>query len=230
VVHARTLRDTTFTFIVSGKLWRSNLIMQDKETGSLWSHLTGEALDGPMRGSRLEMLPAVQTDWAGWVREHPATKVLRKEREVLRSQYERYLKDAERIGMFRTRWLMDRMPGKQTVHGIVRGPYSLAIDDRKLGRRAILNVTLGDDPLVVVRTSDGGARAYVSRVTGYVLEFHRATWAPLIKDTQTSSTWDLDRGICIAGDLLGTSLEEVVVIPAFWFAWSSFFPETGVLD
>ena len=37
------------TFMVSGMLWRDSLVMQDRETETLWSHVTGEAIRGPLK-------------------------------------------------------------------------------------------------------------------------------------------------------------------------------------
>ena len=74
MVYARSLGDTTLTLIVSGKLWRNSLIMMDEETKSLWSHVSGEALSGPLAGRRLESIPSVQTTWKEWVAAHPGTR------------------------------------------------------------------------------------------------------------------------------------------------------------
>ena len=38
---------------VSGKVRDGNLIMYDRETGTLWQQLSGEALEGPQRGKSL---------------------------------------------------------------------------------------------------------------------------------------------------------------------------------
>ena len=54
MVYARTLGSQSYTFQVSGMLWRNSLIMRDRETGSLWSHVTGEGLSGPAKSKRLE--------------------------------------------------------------------------------------------------------------------------------------------------------------------------------
>jgi hypothetical protein len=48
-VYARTVNGRTLTFGVSGKLIRNSLVMYDRETHSLWTHLTGGAIDGPLR-------------------------------------------------------------------------------------------------------------------------------------------------------------------------------------
>lgn len=229
MVYTRTIGEKTFTFIVSGKLWRNSLIMQDKETNSLWSHVTGESMDGPMKGQQLEYIPSVQTTWADWVEQHPETKVLRKEKAVRNSAYESYFKDPDRIGIFRTRWLIEQMPGKGLIHGITRGPHAVAIADEKLNTCQILNIRVGEDPFVVVRAADGGVRAFYAGTRGKKLHFHRDSHSPRILDKETGSIWNLDSGECIRGELKGVTLEEEVVRTAFWFAWSNFYPNTGVI-
>ena len=52
--------------------------MFDRETRTLWSHVTGKAVQGPLAGTRLNMLPAVHTTWALWRANHPDTIVLEK--------------------------------------------------------------------------------------------------------------------------------------------------------
>ncbi len=227
MVYARTLNERTLTFIVSGKLWRNSLIMQDVESGSLWSHVTGEALDGPAAGQRLEALPSVQTTWKQWVRAHPETEVLAKDREVTASAYEDYFADPERTGLFRAQWLAGKMPGKTLVHGVARGPHALAVTDRAL--KGLVSATLGETPVVVLRGADGGVRAFVASVDGEVLRLAPVS-AATAKDRATGSTWDLERGAATAGPLEGRALEELPVTAVYWFAWSSFYPNTAVVE
>jgi Protein of unknown function (DUF3179) len=63
-------------FGVSGKLYKSALLMYDRQTESLWSQILQEAITGPMTGTRLSMLPAQHTTWGQWRSEHPETLVL----------------------------------------------------------------------------------------------------------------------------------------------------------
>jgi hypothetical protein len=229
VVYARTIGDATFSFIVSGKLWRNSLIMQDRETNSLWSHITGEAMEGEMKGKRLGYLPAVQTTWSEWVKVHPETRVLKKNREIRSSAYEDYFKDPNRIGIFRSSWLMDQLPGKSIVHGIARVPHATAITDKKLEAGRIHNIVVGDHPVVVLRSANGGIRAFERKAGGVTLHFHRGGTAGEIRDEETCSAWDLETGRCTAGEFEGTNLEEVTVRTAFWFAWSNFYPNTRLV-
>ena len=53
------------TFGVSGMLWKDSLIMYDRQTRSLWSHVTGKAMKGPLQGTVLTVYPtSMQTTWA----------------------------------------------------------------------------------------------------------------------------------------------------------------------
>ncbi len=70
--------ETPFTFGSSGFLYRSNKLMYDRQTDSLWNQYTGEAVTGPLRGSgvKLKILPVSITSWENWRAKHPDTTVL----------------------------------------------------------------------------------------------------------------------------------------------------------
>ena len=63
------------TFDIFGLL-KDVLTMVDRETKSVWTHLEGKALQGPMKGTRLKMVPLPQMTWSEWKRSHPGTLVL----------------------------------------------------------------------------------------------------------------------------------------------------------
>lgn len=66
------------TFGTSGLLYRSNKVMYDRTTRSLWSQLLGEPVIGPLAdsGIRLDFFPVNLTTWGEWLAEHPDTTVL----------------------------------------------------------------------------------------------------------------------------------------------------------
>ncbi|MBW2397837.1 MAG: DUF3179 domain-containing protein [Deltaproteobacteria bacterium] len=66
-------------FGVSGLLYRSDLLMFDRESESLWSQISAHALTGPARASRLTLVRSRLVRWADWKRAHPATTVLSRE-------------------------------------------------------------------------------------------------------------------------------------------------------
>jgi hypothetical protein len=57
-------------------LYKRNLLLYDRQTDSLWSQLLSQAVTGPLAGTRLSALPAEETTWGEWKKEHPDTKVL----------------------------------------------------------------------------------------------------------------------------------------------------------
>ncbi len=71
-------RGKPFVFGSSGFLYRSNKLMFDRETDSLWNQFTGEPVVGPLAfsGIKLKVRPVAITSWGKWKAENPATKVL----------------------------------------------------------------------------------------------------------------------------------------------------------
>jgi len=76
LVFERDLGDQTVTFLTSGLLVDSNKIMYDPETGTLWSHLRGIGIGGPLTGTELALGSVNHLRWSDWVAEHPDTEVI----------------------------------------------------------------------------------------------------------------------------------------------------------
>lgn len=53
-----------------------NLVMYDYATRSFWSQAIGQAICGPLTGTRLEIVPSTLATWGDWRSEHPDTGVL----------------------------------------------------------------------------------------------------------------------------------------------------------
>jgi len=190
VVYARTLGGKTYTFQVSGKLWRNSLIMQDRETGSSWSHVTGRAIDGKAKGAQLEKLDAIETTWGLWYEAYPETSVLEKSEEVKASHYQDYFDDPQRMGLFRAQWLNERMPGKTLVYGAAIGAHAVAVTDAALAGGKQVEIDLGGTPVVVSRAADGGVRAFIAQAEGQEREALAVTpvywfaWSNFYPNTQ----------------------------------------------
>lgn len=54
-----------------------SLQMIDEETSSVWNKLDGQAIDGPLKGERLTMIPSFQLFWFAWSDFYPDTTVYR---------------------------------------------------------------------------------------------------------------------------------------------------------
>ncbi|MEO1475810.1 MAG: DUF3179 domain-containing (seleno)protein, partial [Pseudomonadota bacterium] len=111
---------TSHTLGTSGFLYRSNKLMYDAATQSLWNTLTGEPVVGPLanKGISLEHLSVVTTTWGEWKRRHPETQVLSLNTGHFRDYgegvaYNDYF-STDRL-MFNTPFRDDRLKNKQEV-------------------------------------------------------------------------------------------------------------------
>ena len=77
LVFYRLVAGQEVTFGVSGLLYRSNVLLYDHETRSLWSQMLRKAVTGPLAGRRLDTqgVPLAMT-WGEWKKRFPATRVL----------------------------------------------------------------------------------------------------------------------------------------------------------
>ncbi len=73
--HYSGVRDTSFTFGVTGILRNSALVLYDRSAFSLWTQ-EGIAIWGPLKGVRLRRLDSLRTTWALWRRQYPRTLVM----------------------------------------------------------------------------------------------------------------------------------------------------------
>lgn len=203
--------------------------MQDRESGTWWSQITGRAIHGNNRGAQLQKLESVETTWQRWFAAHPDTTLLAKSDEVTSSHYQKYFDDPERMGLFRAQWLTERMPGKTLIFGAAVGPHGVAVAREALDGGAIVIVDLGGTPVVLRQGPDGGVRAFIARMDGTDLDLKADPKSGEVRDGG-GSTFDLDTGRATAGPDKDRQLESVAVTPVYWFAWSGFYPNTQVVD
>lgn len=75
-MYARRAAGRELTFDFAEGLIQDNLLVVDRETNSVWSQLHGQAVIGPLKGTPLEMIPALQATWKFWRTRHPGTRVM----------------------------------------------------------------------------------------------------------------------------------------------------------
>ena len=70
--------EEVYRFGTSGLLYRSNKLMYDRTTNTLWEQFTGEPVWGELVGSgiQLKFLPVVHMTYETWLKAHPDTLVL----------------------------------------------------------------------------------------------------------------------------------------------------------
>lgn len=224
-MYARTVNGKVLTFGVSGKLVRNSLLMYDHETRSLWSHLTGSAIQGPLSGSQLTVLPATETRWGAWKAAFPATRVLPHDYPGQRDEYARYYAGGD-AGILGRKRQDSRLPPKALVIGVrvMDLPKAYWLDS--VVNAKVLNDTFENLPLVLLATSDESASVFERRLNGQTLTFEAVS--SVVRDRETASTWDPVTGAAIAGPLSGQRLTPVPATTSFWFGWFDFFPGTAL--
>ena len=178
----------------------------------------------------MNILPAVQTTWVEWINEHPKTKVLKKDEQVRSSHYEKYFLDADRIGIFGSHHLINRLPAKALVHGISIHPFSLAVSDEVLKEGDFYTVQLGPHSILLARGSDNGVRAFEANIGDKKVTFRKGSSTDELLDSETSSTWDIKTGESTLDQNREKKLKQMQVTTAFWFAWSTFYHNTELFS
>ncbi len=155
ILYDTTVAGTTYEFGSSGFLMRSNKLMYDRTTDTLWNQLTGEPVIGKLVGSKikLEVLPIVLTSWGEWKREHPDTKAVDVNTGYERpyqvgATYGRYFADPGT--MFPVRLQRKALATKTRIFAIQLDGLGKAYPLDALNRAGgVVNDTLGKRPLVI---------------------------------------------------------------------------------
>ena len=119
-MYSRNVEDKEHTFGVSGRLYKSNVLLYDHQTESLWSQLMEKAVSGPLAGKSLRVLPSSRVKWKTWRNRNPATQVLSTETGFSRDYSFDPYEDYYRIGtlMFPVGEVRRDMAAKERILGV----------------------------------------------------------------------------------------------------------------
>ena len=228
-MYSREIDGQEYTFGVSGKLIMNVLVMYDRQTGSLWSQLLGEAVEGELKGTKLEFFPSLMTTWEDWKARYPDTLALVKGYSGGHDSYDSYY-ESDAAGVIGEAHRDDRLQTKQSVVGVALGDAAVAYPFSVLSFEPVVNDIVGGTPVVVVFGEDTGTGVVFDReVDGRVLTFSLSDPERLtLTDAETGSTWGGLTGLATDGPLAGERLARVKSTRSFWFGWKDFYPETRV--
>lgn len=223
-MYGRQYGDRELRFEPSGGLLHSALVMQDKETDSYWSIMTGTALAGTYGGTRLQELPlGEKARFADWVKRHPQTQVLSVDgvEHVENNPYDNYL--ASEKG-FRAMQAKDRrLPTKAPIYAFWHGGKAYAVPFTAFeGQAAAFSVPGLHLFLERPRGADfhEATRAFRS-AAGF--EFRDGAWI----DRDTGARYDIKQRRFVGGDV---PAEPVSGFDTFWYTWSLTNPGTMLLE
>jgi len=216
------------TFEVYG-LYQGSMVMNDTQTGTIWTPLDGKAVAGPLvrrelrfepfqmmpLGAALERFPEAST---------PAAAIPAKPdaRDPGRARQDGRLK-----------WMVrswdDRLPPRTLVLGVEAGGTTRAypLDLSRPGPR-LAQAELDGTPIVLMGVPGGWPLAFDRRLDGRVLEFDLRpdpTTGERIVDTE-GSTWQAGRAV--DGPSVGRTLGFVPSHVVEWYMWATYHPETCI--
>ena len=241
----------TYTFGTSGFLYRSNKLMYDRVTRTLWNQFTGKPVLGSLVGAtdsegaplQLNLFPLVLSSWEEWVAQHPETSVI----DINTGHYRPYEPGmpygdyfSEGGTMFPVWIRSDQLSIKSFVYGLRIGGDRKAYRLSAIARERVVNDAVGDRPVVLVAArgqiqTEGfheqvGPIAYASG--GEVRAFERGARTftpgedPDVLFDAAGGEWRVTEEA-----LLGPADERLDRINghlAYWFGWYAFYPDTEV--
>jgi hypothetical protein len=188
-------------------LWKRSVVMEDVETGTLWSHFLGEAMYGPLKGKTLVVLPSTVTDWGSWKEQHPETTVITLERTNRDFTPDYYDNSAD------------------FLIGVADDVDARAWPFDQLVKQPVVNDEFAGEPLVVkFDVSNSTATLWRRRVDDQVLDFLIEN-GDLI-DRQSHSVWDGLSGRAISGPLKGKQLMQLPARLSYRRTWLDFYPDS----
>ena len=236
-MYDRRIAGKELTFGVSGKLHANSLIMYDHQTDSLWSHLVGAAVRGPLKGEQLKPLESMFTRWETWSKLYPASKILTNDRGSLfggplRDPYESYYRNSA-TGIIPTRQKDKRVYPKEFVLGLVINDNAKAYPFSALSRQPVVNDVFEGDPILVVFEKESATgMVFARKVQGRTLTFRKTEKKGkegfFLIDDATGTVWNGLNGRAVQGPLKGQKLAPRPVTPSFWFGWVDHYPKTKI--
>lgn len=165
---------STYTFGSSGFLYRSNKLMYDRQTDTLWNQLTGEPVLGQLAsdGLTLELLPVVLTTWEEWQNEHHDTLVVDENTGFPRNYtagaaYGNYFASGET--MFPVAQRSDLLPAKDQIYALRLAGVPKAYPLKALAEEVVVNDTIAETNLVLFAPHGvvevNGDNQYIGEVT-----------------------------------------------------------------
>ena len=167
----------------------------------MWSQPIGEAIAGPRKGQRIELLPSSLTTWASWRDAHPNTLAL----DAAARQGGFALEDMVVVVDFASDAaaypIADLQRGEIANDVVAGAPIAVLVDPADGEFWRVFSRTLDDRTVTLFRQGDD------------------------VLDVETGSVWDPRLGIARTGPLAGEVLDLLPGFTAFPSDFSTFWPD-----
>ena len=206
MVHRREVDGEELIFGVHGALWGNAMTWWDHDTGSIWSQPRGEAIAGPRKGQKVQLMPSELTSWRAWRSEHPGTLALDVPAEATRFD----LGDLYIVVDFTAEsraYPVSDLRDAGVVNDVVAGvPIAVVSDPTDPDRWAVLSRRL--DETTVELAVDGS----------------------VLRDRISGSSFHPTRGVGLEGALSGETLDLLPGLTSFPGDFDTFWPDGMVWE
>lgn len=224
---------------VSGLLYDSNLLLFDRETGSVWSQMFGISVTGTRIREIPQQLQVLEGSYGTLRDMYPDATVMSRNtgfiRDYLQYPYRDYRTSTDLLFLvsnFDSRLHpKTRVIGFRSGTGIEADPVSKVYQLGAFGPtlQAINDQVDGQD-IVVVGSTDLNFAVIYSRelADGTILTFSPIMDdLPNIMSDDEGNVWD-SFGTAVSGPRAGTQLTMTNSFVAYWFAWATHFPDAQI--
>ncbi|MFB6248965.1 MAG: DUF3179 domain-containing protein [Salinibacter sp.] len=248
IAFERRLNGEPVTFGVSGLLRKSDLVMYDRKTETLWQQFTGTAIAGDRAGETLKVIPSQLISFRQFARNYPDGRVLSRDtgydRPYGQNPYAGYDDIDESPFAYDGSTDDRRLPPKAKVVAVSLDGTHKAYPHSTTKKKRVIHDAIGARPLVVLHAPGavsaldarqiskskevGSTGVFDRRVDGRTLTFTYAGDGRF-EDRETGSIWTIT-GRAVEGPLKGTQLERIPHGDYFAFAWFAFRPDATLYD
>ncbi len=174
----------------SGLLSRSNKVMYDLNSSSVFDTFTGEALTGPLAelGLQLEQAGVVTTTWGEWKAEHPDTTILAESLALGRESDLLTSRDADGP-IFPVGDVDPRLPVQEPVLGVITDSGRAVAFPADEARRVLLDGGEVSFENITVELFGGGIRAVDGAGDDNDAGGHQAFWFAWSQFHPTTEVW-----------------------------------------
>ncbi len=218
-------RNEPFVFGSSGFLYRSNKLMFDRQTHSLWNQFTGKPVSGELVNSGIELKqrPVVITTWRDWKASNPDTTIV-----TLNTGFDRDYRTGIVYGdyfasgelMFPTIVDQSRHRQKDYVFGVRAFGGAKAWPLKAFATQPVINDAVAGKELVLIGDpKTRSVRAFARK--GH--RFKRSQGDALVSADETS--WQITEDALVSNT--GERLPRVAGHIAYWFAWNGYLADVS---
>lgn len=232
----RNVGATELEFGVSGLLYRNNLIMYDRNSGSAWSQMELRSVAGDMSGTDAETIQVIETTWETWKEMYPDSEVLTRNTGFNRDYSifvygSDYTTNHGRI-LFPIQNDDSRLQRKERVHALLPANANedsdvKAYPIKEFGpdMHILRDQFMGEDFLLV-----GNFELDLISSFKLITEFEHGLELdavndelPIVMRDQHGNEWDIF-GYAVKGPNEGERLTKARAYTGYWFGLADFFP------